>query len=152
MIVFRISISLRMFRYQHIRTISISFFDKTVWSGNSVYAVVVLCWKALKAYQGHDPNILVTQIWERDTLTLTLVVDKRMLVYFASIPALTKTEDNIPLRNGADADDREVHVSNGNVVDTIPDVKQPKQKPYTILHLFKSKRLLITSLIMWFAW
>ena len=64
---------------------------------------------------------------------------------------VTNTVANSPQKNNATVYDiRKTDVSNGISVDT--DSTQPKQETNTVFDFVKSKRLLLTSLIMWFAW
>jgi len=64
---------------------------------------------------------------------------------------LTNTVANSTQKNNATVYDiRKTDVSNGISVDT--DSTQPKQETNTVFDFVKSKRLLLTSLIMWFAW
>jgi len=66
---------------------------------------------------------------------------------------LTNNVVKSPLKHDATVDDiRKIEVPNGSSVDIVADSKQSNQENNPIFALVKSKRLLLTSIIMWFTW
>jgi len=65
------------------------------------------------------------------------------------VSELTNAEDRVPLENG---DRDECATEPHDVQSVIVKNKELNKMSYSIVDIFKSKRLLITSLIIWFTW
>jgi len=69
------------------------------------------------------------------------------------VSELTNNVVKSPLKHDATVDAiRKIEVPNGSSVDIVADSKQSNQENNPIFALVKSKRLLLTSIIMWFTW